>query len=192
MNLQHESLLHRTRRQFLGDASMGLGAAAMASMMGGNAFADVAFDSTEPLAPRKPHFVPKAKRVIFLCMRGGPSHVDTFDYKPKLKVDEGKPGLGRRGPSSRSKLMASPWEFGQHGQNGMRISELFPNVAKHADKLCLLNGMHTDLPAHPQAFVKMHTGNSQFVRPSLGAWTCLLYTSPSPRDATLSRMPAYA
>jgi len=162
--MNSNSLPSLSRREMLKSASVGFGSLALAGLC-----AEAAEKS--PLAPKAPHFVPKAKRVIFLCMRGGPSHVDTFDYKPKLKVDEGKPGLGRRGPSNRSKLMASPWEFGQHGQNGMRISELFPNVAKHADKLCLLNGMHTDLPAHPQAFVKMHTGNSQFVRPSLGAWT---------------------
>ena len=148
----------------LKSTSVGFGSLALAGLC-----AQAAEQS--PLAPKEPHFKPKAKRVIFLCMRGGPSHVDTFDYKPQLTVDEGKPGLGRRGSSSRSKLMASPWKFSQHGQNGLWISELFPKLAKHADKLCLLNGMHTDLPAHPQAFVKMHTGNSQFVRPSLGAWT---------------------
>jgi len=123
------------------------------------------------LAPKVPHFAARAKRVIFLCMRGGPSHVDTFDHKPKLTTDNGQPGRSRNRFRNNVKLLGSPWEFKRHGQNGLWISELFPHVAKHADKLCLLNGMHTDLPAHAQAFVKMHTGNSQFVRPSLGAWT---------------------
>ena len=123
------------------------------------------------LAPKAPHFAARAKRVIFLCMRGGPSHVDTFDHKPKLTTDNGQPGRNRNRFRGNVKLLGSPWEFKRHGQNGLWISELFPHVAKHADKLCLLNGMHTDLPAHAQAFVKMHTGNSQFVRPSLGAWT---------------------
>lgn len=126
-----------------------------------------AANGSNPLAPRPPHFTPRAKRVIFLCMRGGPSHVDTFDYKPKLKTDNGKSIQARRA----AQLLASPWEFGEHGQSGLRISELFPEVAKHADDLCLLNGMRTDLPNHPQAFVAMHTGNSQFVRPSMGAWS---------------------
>ena len=164
MNSDHNILDHLSRREMLKSVSSGFGYLALAGMC-----AEAA--KTDPLAPKTPHFAPKAKRVIFFCMRGGPSHVDTFDYKPQLKVDAGKPGLGRRGTSSRAKLMPSPWQFASHGQNGLQISELFPHLAKHADKLCMLNGMHTDLPNHPQAFVKMHTGNSQFVRPSLGAWT---------------------
>ncbi|MBL6764967.1 MAG: DUF1501 domain-containing protein [Verrucomicrobiae bacterium] len=120
-----------------------------------------------PLAAKAPHFAPRAKRVIFLCMRGAPSHVDTFDYKPDLKRDTGKIGKGRRG----EKLLGSLWDFQKHGQSGQWISELFPGVAKHADDICILNGMQTDIPNHPQAVVQMHTGNFQFVRPSLGAWT---------------------
>jgi len=107
-----------------------------------------------------------AKRVIFLCMRGAPSHVDTFDYKPRLETDSGKPGA-RPG----TQLLGSRWKFRRHGQSGHWISELFPQLATCADDLCVLNGMQTDLPAHPQAYLKMHTGSSQFVRPSLGAWT---------------------
>lgn len=123
-------------------------------------------DPANPLAPKKPHFPGKAKRVIFLCMEGGPSHVDTFDYKPKLQADDGKaPPRGRFG-----KLMGSPFKFAKRGQSGLWISELFPELAKHADKLCVLNGMHTDLPNHPQAFLQMHCGVFQFPRPSLGAW----------------------
>ncbi len=164
MNPDPNHLDNLSRREMLKSVSSGFGYLALAGLC-----AEAA--EKNPLAPKTPHFAPHAKRVIFFCMRGGPSHVDTFDYKPKLKTDEGKPGISRRGSRSRSKLLGSPWEFARHGQNGLNISELFPNVAKHADKLCLLNGMHTDLPNHPQAFVKMHTGNSQFVRPSLGAWT---------------------
>ncbi len=112
------------------------------------------------------HFPAKAKHVIFLCMRGGPSHVDTLDYKPQLTKDSGKAGR-RRG----SELMGSPWEFGQHGQSGLRISSLLPNLAAQADKLCILNAMQTDVPAHPQAVLALHTGTARFVRPSFGAWT---------------------
>ncbi|NNC86887.1 MAG: DUF1501 domain-containing protein [Akkermansiaceae bacterium] len=116
-----------------------------------------------PLLPKKPHFEPRAKRVIFACMRGGPSHVDTFDHKPDLARNEGKKIKGR-------KLMPSPWEFTPHGQSGLMVSSLFPHLAEHADDLCLLNGMFADVPAHPQAFVQLHTGSFQFVRPSVGSW----------------------
>ncbi len=135
------------------------------------AFAGVstwAAEKDNPLAPKKTHFPAKAKRVIFLCMEGAPSHVDTFDYKPKLTALN-----GQSMPKSRvfGKLLASPWKFAQHGHGGLWISELFPELAKQADELCLLRGMHTDVPAHPQAFLQMHTGVFQFKRPSLGAWS---------------------
>ena len=116
MNPDPNSLAHLSRREILKSVSSGFGYLALAGMC-----AEAAEDN--PLAPKSPHFAPKAKRVIFFCMRGGPSHVDTFDYKPQLKVDAGKPGLGRRGTSSRAKLMPSPWQFAPHGQNGLQISE---------------------------------------------------------------------
>jgi Protein of unknown function (DUF1501) len=137
------------------------------------AFADLAARAAEkeksPLAPKKPHFAAKAKRVIFLCMEGAPSHVDTFDHKPKLTADDGKPFSGSR--FGGGKLLASPWKFQQSGKSGLWISELYPELAKHADELCVINSMHTDVPAHPQAFQHLHTGSFQFKRPSLGAWT---------------------
>ncbi len=102
-------------------------------------------------------------------MHGAPSHVDTFDYKPRLTADSGKPTSNGRLVGA--KLLGSPWAFKQHGQSGQWISELFPEVAGRADQLCVIRSMHTDLPAHPQAYLMMHTGTSQFVRPSLGAWT---------------------
>jgi hypothetical protein len=114
---------------------------------------------------RETHFPGKAKRVIFLCMRGAPSHMDTFDYKPKLNADHGKPGL-----KENTQLYGTQWKFSRHGQSGMWASELFPNLVTHADDLCMINSMQTDPPAHSQAYVKMHTGTSQFVRPSMGAW----------------------
>ena len=150
-----------TRRDVLKNIACGFGWLAFAGLAGKNAFAAEA----NPLAPKLPHFPARAKRVIFLCMRGGPSHVDTFDYKPKLTADNDKPGK-RPG----TKLLGSKWKFAQQGKSGMWISELFPNVAQHADDMALVRSMQTDLPAHPQAFLKLHTGNSQFVRPSLGAW----------------------
>ena len=154
-----------SRRKMLQGVSCGFGYLALAGMC-----AEAA--PVNPLEPKTPHFTPRAKRVIFLCMRGGPSHMDTFDYKPKLQADAGKEiKQGNQYQGTGGKLLGSPWKFSQHGHSGLWISELFPNLAKQADKLCLLNGMHTDLPSHPHSFVKMHTGNSQFVRPSLGAWT---------------------
>lgn len=148
------------RRHVLQATSSGFGYLAFSALSTMNARAEA-----NPLSPKQPHFTPRAKRVIFLAMQGAPSHVDTFDYKPQLNADNGKDARGF------AKLLGSPFEFSQHGQSGLHISELFPHVAKHADDLCIMNSMHTDIPNHPQATTQMHTGNFQFVRPSLGAWT---------------------
>jgi hypothetical protein len=156
---------HRmSRRSFLSAASCGFGALAFAGL------ASEAAASDNPLAPRTPHFPARAKRVIFLFMQGGPSHVDTFDYKPLLKRDDGKSRPSGIEGAKGGSLLGPQWEFKQHGQGGQWISELFPNVARHADELCILNGMHGDSPAHPQASIQMHTGTAQFVRPSMGSW----------------------
>ena len=165
----------RTRREFLWQTGGGFTGTALAGLLGSNFFADqtVAADGVtkfeNPLAVKQPHFKPRAKRIIFACMRGGPSHVDTFDYKPALAKDNGKTaqGYGNR------KLLESPWKFQKRGKSGIEISDLYPGLAKHADKLCLLNSMHGDIPNHPQCFVQLHTGSFQFVRPSLRSW--LLY-----------------
>lgn len=125
------------------------------------------------LINREPHFPAAAKRVIFLCMRGGPSHVDTFDYKPDLEKFDGKsPSVAATGLNVQKgrKLKKSPWKFSKHGESGLPISSLYPELARHADDLCLLNGSYTDIPNHPQALVQLHTGSFQFVRPSVGAW----------------------
>src|SRR5688572_6511847 len=162
-----------TRRTLLKSTSSGFGYlafAALAHEQAARAAASDAASATNPLAPKKPHFAPKAKRVIFLCMDGAPSHVDTFDYKPKLTADDGKAPPRGRGGFGGGKLWGSPFKFNKSGDSGLWISELFPELAKHADKLCLLNGMHTDIPNHPQAFIQMHCGIFQFPRPSLGAW----------------------
>src|SRR5580700_2295220 len=154
-----------TRRGFLRSVSCGFGWLAFSSLMqkawGGPTTAPVS-----PLAAKIPPWPARAKRVIFLTMRGGPSHVDTFDYKPQLIADTGKPGK-RPG----TQLLGSKWNFTQNGRSGLWISQAFPNVARHADEMCLVRSMQTDLPSHPQAFLKLHTGSFQFVRPSLGAWT---------------------
>jgi hypothetical protein len=161
-----------SRRTLLKSTASGFGYLAFAALAHEQAARAAASEGAEnPLAPKKPHFAAKAKRVIFLCMDGGPSHVDTFDYKPKLAADDGKaPPRGRVGFNSGGKLLASPFAFQKRGNSGLWISELFPELSKHADDLCILNGMQTDLPNHPQAFIQMHCGIFQFPRPSLGAW----------------------
>ena len=123
----------------------------------------------KPLAPKAPHFKPKAKRVIFLFMEGAMSQHDTFDYKPILDTNNGKPGPGG------GVVTASKFKFKQYGETGSWFSELLPNIATHADELCWLRGLHTDTPAHPQAVVQLHTGsaNAALTRPSMGSW--LLY-----------------
>ncbi len=126
---------------------------------------------TNPLAPKAPHFQPRAKRVIFMFMQGGPSHLDTFDYKPELLRAGGMNNGGDDGAKGKkSRLLAPEFKFTPQGQSGLMISEVFPNLSRHADKLCLLNGMYTDNPAHPQATILMHTGSANFVRPSMGSW----------------------
>ena len=156
-----------TRRDFLKTTSNGFGYLALAALSQQDA---LRASGSGPLSPKAPHFAAKAKRVIFLCMQGGPSHVDTFDYKPKLQSDAGKGAPSAAGRYGKADLLASQWEFKKHGKSGLYISSLFPNVAKHADEMCILNSMATDVPAHPQAFTQMHTGSAQFVRPSMGSW----------------------
>ena len=152
-----------SRRTLLKTTASGFGYVAFAGL------STLAAEKASPLSPKKPHFAGKAKHVIFLCMDGAPSHVDTFDYKPKLIADDGK--AYSRGRFSGAKLLGPLWKFNQHGQSGLWISDLYPELAKHADDLCLVNSMQTDQPNHPQAFVQMHTGMFQATRPSLGAWT---------------------
>lgn len=157
-----------TRRQVLKSASAGFGMVALAGLLGQQAKADEK-SVTKPLAPKKPPLPAKAKRLIFVHMNGAMSHHDTFDYKPQLQKDNGKPGPGG------GTLTASKFRFKQYGETGSWFSELLPNLARHADKLTWLRGLHTDTPAHPQAVVQLHTGstNAALTRPSMGAW--LLY-----------------
>ena len=152
-----------TRREALKTAASGFGYLAFASLATQAA-------AKKGLAVRDPHFEARAKRVIFLCMKGGPSHLDLFDHKPELTKHTGKPTeIGKERGGAR--LLGSPFEFKQHGASGLWTSELWPQLSRHADDLCFVHSMNTDLPNHPQAFAQMHTGSFQFIRPSLGAWT---------------------
>ena len=164
--LQHSTsaLPAFSRREWLQNTSAGFGYLALSALATQRALAD----NAAPLAPKQPHFTAKAKRVLFLCMDGGPSHVDSFDYKPELAKYAGK-AIGK-GKVPTGKLMAPVWEFKQRGQSGLWISELFPKIATHADKLCLIRSMKTDVPNHPPAFLQMHCGIPTAPRPSMGAW----------------------
>jgi hypothetical protein len=143
------------RRQALATISTSLAFAAMSTR-------DALAQNTDPMAAKPTHFPARAKRVIVMFMSGAPSHVDTFDYKPRL-LEGGSVGRG--------KLMPPLAEFAQRGQSGLWISGMYPNVAQHADDLCLLRGMYCDQPNHPTANRAAHTGSAVFIRPSLGAWT---------------------
>jgi hypothetical protein len=144
-----------SRRDLLKSAGIGFGYLAFAGL---SANAAPAYQS--PLLPKTPAMSAKAKRVILLSMQGGPSHVDTFDYKPKLIADAGK-----------GKLIAPAFPFHQHGKSGLWMADVFPHLAQQADEMCLIRSMRTDIPAHLQAFAQLHTGSTRFTRPSLGAWT---------------------
>jgi Protein of unknown function (DUF1501) len=156
-----------SRRQVLKTAGAGFGYLALAGLLGYNAPRALAgTGAPKPLAPKAPHFKARAKRIIFLFMQGSMSQMDTFEYKPQVQKDNGK-----NGPNGGT-LTASKFKFAQHGKTGTWFSELLPNMAKHADKLCWLRGLYTDTPAHPQAVVQLHTGsaNAALTRPSMGAW----------------------
>ena len=157
-----------TRRDLLKTlTTAGFGYMAFAGLTTEAANKESAATAKSLLLPRKPHFAAKAKRVIFLGMEGAPSHLDTFDFKPKLKTDDGKPG---RDNEERA-IIAPQFEFKQHGKSGAWVSELFPNVATKVDELTFLKGMWTNAPAlHPQAWPALHTGSTVFVRPSMGSW----------------------
>jgi hypothetical protein len=158
-----------TRRQALKTTACGFGYLALAGLANRAA--------ANPLAPKAMHLPPRAKRAIFVFMQGGPSHVDTFDYKPRLASDDGKMHpfddartLAKTHKIVSHRVMKSPWEFRQHGQSGLWVSELFPHIARHADRLCVLKGMHTEGIAHGPATLFLHTGAINLVRPSMGSW----------------------
>jgi hypothetical protein len=154
----------------LNRSAVGFGSLALASLLAESAGSDAALD---PLAAKRPHFAARAKRVIFLFMKGGPSHVDTFDPKPLLDRDDGKPlpfAKPRVQFAATGNLLRSPWKFKQHGESGIWVSELFPRLAERVDDLCMIHSMHGTNPAHGGAVLKLHTGSDNFVRPSIGSW----------------------
>ena len=159
------------RRELLHRMGAGFGSLALAGMLAEDSPA--APHAASPLAPRAPHFAPKAKHVIQLFMPGGPSQVDTFDYKPMLEKHQGqRPELVDRKSLRNTKngLMKSPFGFKQYGQEGKWVSDIFPHVAKAVDELCFIHSMHTDIPEHAGAILMMNLGHLQPSRPSLGSW----------------------
>ena len=160
-----------SRRRMLKGCATGFGALALAALMAEESSAAAPAKKAE--GPPSPHFPPRAKRVIFLFMKGGPSHLDTFDPKPLLQRDNGKElpfPKPRVQFAPTGKLLASPWKFQKYGQSGIEVSSLFPNVAGCVDDLCIINSVHGTNAAHGGALLKLHTGSDSFVRPSMGSW----------------------
>jgi hypothetical protein len=168
MKTQH----YFTRREVLSCAGSGFGMLALADLLAADAIAG-ADRTARPYAVRAPHHVPRAKRVIFLYMPGGPSHVDLFDPKPRLITDNGKalpfakPRLQR---VETGNLLASPWKFSKHGQSGIEVSELMPRTASCIDDICVVRSMVADNINHTGAALQMCTGEQAFSRPAMGSW----------------------
>ncbi len=162
------------RRRWLADVAGGFGMLGLAGIFAGQR--SCAADTTNPLALKAPQYVPRARRVIFLFMGGGPSHVDLFDPKPRLARDHGrplpfeKPKLAR---TTTENLMACPFKFNRCGQSGLPVSELLPKVGTCIDEICVIRSLQADNINHSNACLQMHTGEQNFSRPSLGSW--LLY-----------------
>ena len=158
-----------TRRQMLAQTGCGFGMLALADMLAANE----PDRSSQPYAVRAPHHTPKAKRIIFLYMPGGPSHVDLLDEKPRLAVDNGKPLPFEKPKLERTKtgnLLASPWKFSKHGESGIAVSELLPGLASRIDDVCVIRSMVADNINHTGAALQMCTGEQAFSRPSIGSW----------------------
>ena len=179
-NQQQRNFCGRMRREFLWQAGAGFAATALTGMLGGEFLAQqaVAADGlspyANPLAEKPPHFAPQAKAVIFLFMYGGPSHIDTFDYKPAMKGMNNKTvnvkTFGRGGHKNVGRIVETPWNFAQHGQCGQWVSDLFPEVAQCVDDIAFLHSMTADSPIHGSAMLMMNSGKILSGSPCLGSW----------------------
>ena len=168
--------LFLTRRELLGRmgngfAALGLMGLLSESASGSSLLQGKATSQLNPMAPKLPPLPAKAKRVIFLFMNGGPSQVDTFDPKPSLRKYAGK-AIPLNLPTERKTgaALPSPYEFKKYGQSGIEVSEIFPNVAKHVDDMCVIRSMHADVPNHEPSLMLMNCGDARQVRPSMGSW----------------------
>ncbi len=167
----NEPFPHLTRRRLLQKAGAGFGMVALNSLLARAGLGA----SRNPLGSKTPHFAPKAKSIIWLFMNGGPSHVDTWDYKPELQKRNGQPLPGfdaKTGffPDAVGPLMASPFEWKRHGQSGTWGSSLFPNLTRHVDRMAFIHSMHTESNNHSPALFMMNTGVTRMGNPSAGAW----------------------
>lgn len=171
----------RTRRQMLWELGCGFTGVGLASMLAGEGFLDrqtVAADGVtpyrNPLAAKEPPHPPKAKRVIFLYMYGGPSHIDTFDYKPTMNGMDGKTievkTFGRGGHRNQGRIVEPRWKFQQYGESGKWVSDLFPNFARHVDEIGFIHSMTADSPIHGSAMLQMNSGRIISGSPCLGSW----------------------
>ncbi len=161
-----------TRRQALTRSGMGFGALALGQLLNEAQAAPTLVDPIHPLAARPPQFPAKAKRVIHLFMNGGPSHLDTFDPKPRLTEFAGKELPVPNLPTERKTgaAFASPFKFQKYGQSGIEVSELFEKTAESIDDICVIRGMHADVPNHEPSLLLMNCGEARAVRPSFGSW----------------------
>ncbi len=177
----HGSFCRRTRREFLWEAGGAFASLPLTAMLDADGFlagqsvaADGVSQYANPLAPRDPHFTPKAKNVIFLFMYGGPSHVDTFDYKPSMTGMDGKTvqvkTFGRGGHRNEGRIVEPKWSFKQYGECGKWVSDLFPHLAKRVDDIAFLHSMTADSPIHGSAMLQMNSGKILSGSPALGSW----------------------
>ena len=159
MNQQHS--IHKfSRRSLLKSATCGIGYLAFADLC-----QEAVGQESHSLTPKNPHHKPRARNIIFCHMRGAPSHMETFDYKPELNKRNGEQGTVKN-----RLLTGSKWKWQQRGESGLWVSDLLPGIAEQADEICVLSGMHTDIGNHTPAMLHLHTGNFVLARPSMGAW----------------------
>jgi Protein of unknown function (DUF1501) len=161
------------RRSFLRQAGCGFGALALSALWAQGELMGAESATIDPLTPRQPHFKPRAKSVVYLYMDGGPSQVDTFDPKPRLNKEHGQPFAMKMEPTqfnNNGNTLGCPWKFQPHGESGIPVSQLFPHVAEHVDKLAVIRSMTSEFPEHTSANYFLHSGTGIQGRPSMGAW----------------------
>ncbi len=164
-----------TRREFLRRSGMGLATLGLSDLLArtdGSCLASSGSPTLNPLAPKAPHFPPRAERVIHIFLNGGPSHVDTFDPKPELTKRDGQPLLSPNLLTERQTgmAMASPFKFGRYGESGIEVSEIFSHVGEQIDDVCVIRSMVADFPNHEPSLMLMNCGVANVVRPSFGSW----------------------
>ena len=160
-----------SRRELIMRSGVGMGVVGLAGLFG-NTATGAEPGTQSPLAPKEPHFKPRAKHVIHIFCNGGASQVDTFDPKPMLDKHAGKklPYDNLKTERKTGACFPSPYKFKQHGESGIPVSELFPHTARHVDDMCVVRSMHADVPNHEPSLLLMNCGESTLPRPSTGSW----------------------